>query len=63
MIASKKSIVTGAALAGAGALLVRTLGPKAHEHCTQACRGMAARPEGEEPQKGGCPMQGGQHAT
>lgn len=63
MIATKKSIATGAALAGAGALLVRTLGPKAHEHCTQACREMTARPEGEEPRTSGCSMQGGRHAT
>ena len=63
MIATKKRIATGAALAGAGALLARTLGPKAHEHCTQACREMTARPEGEAPLKGGCPMRGGRHAT
>ena len=47
MHASKFRVATGAALAGAGVLVSRSLGPKLHERCRSACSGKCGRDRDE----------------
>ncbi len=56
MDAKKATIMTGAALAGAGVLASRALGPKLHalhEHCQSACASESGD-AGEKADQSGC---------